>query len=196
VVKGNAVAHWDQYGIAFAATRERIESVLTLRVYGPLYNYEERKYMEPFSTVLVSALAAGAVAAAKDVASDTVKQAYISLKTLLVNEYKVMALQLLESAPQNEAFQKAVEAEAGQKEGLSTDKEVANATAALQDALLKEPPAVLQAWGIDVHTLKAGRDAIIRNVSGPAGGLKAHTLDASRDVLLENVHGGNLPGKS
>jgi hypothetical protein len=152
--------------------------------------------MEPFSSLLVGALTAGAAAFAKDVASDGVKDAYLALKALLIDTYKFVSVELLESAPGNQAFQKAAEAEAKQKDGLAADAQVINRTAALQDALLNVPLATLQAWGVDVQQIKAGRDAIFRNVSGSTGGVRAHIVEAARDAVFENIHGGTPPGKT
>ena len=64
--------------------------------------------MDPITVTIVSALAAGAAAAAKDVATDVIKDAYAGLKRLIIDRYQRAApfADAVEADPASEPEQK------------------------------------------------------------------------------------------
>ena len=101
--------------------------------------------MDPFTVSIVSALAAGAVAAAKDVATSAVKDAYAGLKRIIADRYQ--------SA---EPFAAAVEEAAkedfdSRAEQMVLAKKLANAGAASDEDLKIAAQALLEA----VESLKS-----------------------------------------
>ncbi len=148
--------------------------------------------MEPLSAIM-AALIAGATAAASDTASLAVKDAYQGLKTLLADGYKIVSTALLEKKPTNPTYQKAVEDELKENAGVADDKAVLEKTKAVQDALRKEPPAQLAAWGIDIKELESGGSIIAERI---AGGIVGDKWKATSDIRFSDVTGGGpQPGK-
>lgn len=151
--------------------------------------------MDPVSAI-VGALVAGATAAASGVAQDAVKDAYRALRQVLVDSYKLVSASLLEKKPSDPAFQSAVESELRDNPAVADDTEVLSRVEAVQKALKEAPAEQLQAWGIDVKDIIAGRDVIIDHIAGKNGGLRGNNLQAGRDVRLSNIAGGREPGNS
>lgn len=90
--------------------------------------------MEPVSVTIVTALAAGALAAAKDVATSTVKDAYTGLKTLIVDRYRKAApfVEAVEANPTSEPEQQVL---AKQLHDASADVEARQRAVALLESL-------------------------------------------------------------
>ncbi len=71
--------------------------------------------MDPITTTaIVTAIAAGAAAAAKDVTEEAIRDAYHGLKTLIIRKFSDKpqvppAIQLVESQPDSEPYQQALE---------------------------------------------------------------------------------------
>lgn len=93
--------------------------------------------MDPV-TLIVGALAAGAVAATKDVTAQAIKDAYSGLKSLIIQKYAKAsgAVDQLEEKPESEGRQ-AVAKEELQEAGVSRDEAIVAQAKALLD-LLKE----------------------------------------------------------
>jgi len=93
--------------------------------------------MDPV-TLIVGALVAGAVAATQDVTAQAIKDAYSSLKSLIVQKYGKAsgAVQHLEEKPESEGRQ-AVAKEDLQEVGAGKDEAIVSQAKALLD-LLKE----------------------------------------------------------
>jgi hypothetical protein len=91
--------------------------------------------MDPV-TLIVGALAAGAVAATKDVTAQAIKDAYSGLKSLIIQKYGKAsgAVQQLEEKPASEAHQ-AVAKEELQEAGAAQDQALAAQAKALLDLL-------------------------------------------------------------
>jgi hypothetical protein len=152
--------------------------------------------MEPISAI-TAALVAGATAAASGTASQAVKDAYQGLKTLLVEGYMLVSTALLEKRPSNPAYQKAVEDELKESAAVVNDKSVLEKTQAVHDALRKESPAQLSAWGVDIKNIEAAGNFIAERISGSGGGLRSESLKAGGDVRLSDISGGgSSPGKT
>jgi hypothetical protein len=110
--------------------------------------------MHPVSLVM-SALALGMSAVAKDVGGQMVKDAYAALKRLITDRYKRGgAIAALEEDPSSEAQKKALE-EALSKAGVDRDHEVVGKAKELSAALASAPRADLVAIGLHVGELEA-----------------------------------------
>lgn len=109
--------------------------------------------MEPV-TLIVTALAAGAAVAAKDVAKDAVTDAYQGLKTLIVDRYEKAktGVDLIEQNPTSEARQLAAK-EVLEESGATKDQEVVEAAKAVMEKAEPEKAAK------GAFTLTVGRDS-------------------------------------
>jgi hypothetical protein len=90
--------------------------------------------MDPVSVSIVTALSAGTIAAAKDVATRAVKDAYSALKKLVIDRYKKSGpfVEALESNPGSQAEQEVL---ANQLHGVDSDPDAKVLAAKLLDAL-------------------------------------------------------------
>jgi hypothetical protein len=149
--------------------------------------------MDPVAAI-VSALVAGATAAASQTATQAIKDAYQALKTILVDTYKIASTSLLEKKPSDKAYREAVHTELKETHGVATDKAVLEGAKAVSDAVSQASPAKLGAWGVDVGTLKAAGDVIAERISGTGGGFKADEIESGGSVRFSDVVGG-APGK-
>jgi hypothetical protein len=147
--------------------------------------------MEPVSAI-TAALVAGATAAASETASQAVKDAYQALKAVLIGGYKIVSTALLEKKPSSPEYQRAVENELKENAAIADDRAVLEKTKAVQDALLKEAPAQLAAWGIDLKKLEAGGSIIVERITG---GVHGEAWKAEKDVHLSDITGGSGSGK-
>ena len=128
-------------------------------------------------TLLVGALAAGATAAAKDVVSQAVKDAYNGLKGLIISKYestpKVGAtLQTLELSPESKEIQCVVET-AFREAGMEQDEEVKTKTQELRTKLEKENllfQTVYQGKVKGSGALAQGKGAVVAGAGGIAVG--------------------------
>jgi hypothetical protein len=90
--------------------------------------------MDPFSVSIVTALAAGAVASAKDIATKAVKDAYAGLKQLIVDRYAKTApfVDAVEAHPTSTPEQEVL---ANQLQQAKDDPQLKDLTSALLRAL-------------------------------------------------------------
>jgi hypothetical protein len=110
--------------------------------------------MEPIS-LIVSALAMGAVAAAKQVGGQASQDAYAGLKRLIEDRYKRGgAIQALQEDPSFESQKKALE-DTLTKAGADKDPDVVTSAKVVTQALAAVPQAGLAAVGIDFERVKA-----------------------------------------
>jgi hypothetical protein len=135
--------------------------------------------MEPIS-LIVGALAMGAVAAAKQVGGDALKDAYAGLKRIIEDRYKRGgAIQALQEDPSSEAQKKALE-DSLTKVGADKDPDVVTSAKVLTQALAALPQSTLVAAGIDFERVKAVTAQIGDiDVSGLAKGFVAKDSDLS-----------------
>lgn len=128
-------------------------------------------------TLLVGVLAAGATAAAKDVVSQAVKDAYNGLKTLIVSKYESKpnvgaSLQILEAKPDSSDIQGVVE-KALQEAGVDQDEEIQTKTEELRTKLEQEnllPQTVYQGKVEGSGALAQGKGAVAAGAGGIAVG--------------------------
>ena len=134
--------------------------------------------MDPQSAI-VGALAAGALAASKDLGGQAVKDGYNALKRILVDGYGFVTTKLVDDNPVSDASKAAVEAELSGKPDAIGDPEVLAKAGELLDALADLPEAAQTEAGIDIKTVVAGRDLI---ASGKR--LVGDSWTGGQDVIL------------
>jgi hypothetical protein len=121
--------------------------------------------VEPILTTILSALVAGAVAKAKDVASKAVSDGYNGLKSLLVRKLgKSGAVQSVEDEPDSEPASAAL-AEALAKQGLAKDAELAALAESVKQALAQAKAAgVPGAADIEIETVRGRMNATVERL--------------------------------
>lgn len=99
--------------------------------------------MEPVTITIVTALAAGALAAAKDVATSAVKDAYAGLKKLIIDRYHKAGplVAAIEAQPTSETDQKLLSTHLTQAEADPNLKQSAVALLQALEALHEDPRA-------------------------------------------------------
>lgn len=128
-------------------------------------------------TLIVGVLAAGAAAAAKDVASQAVKDAYNGLKALIVSKYESKpnvgaSLQILEAKPDSSDIQAVLE-KALQEAGADQDEEIRTKVDELRTKLEQEnllPKIVYQGKVEGSGALAQGERAVAAGAGGIAVG--------------------------
>jgi hypothetical protein len=148
--------------------------------------------MDPISAI-IAALAAGAAAALKDAASESVKNAYEALKNLLAG--KLLSLTTLEGDPSDEDYRKAAAKEL-QKKGLAENPAVLEKAQALTRTIEQEAPEQLAAWGIDIERVHAASSVIIKSLEAQGGGVRVRDIEArDGNIQIEGIRAGG-PGKN
>src|ERR1700674_4390428 len=95
--------------------------------------------MEPFTASLVGALAAGAVAAAKDTASQAIKDAYAGIRKYIKDRYAAVQLEALEKEPDSKGQQLVVQ-EKLKKADADKDPELPKLLKQFVEALKSDAP--------------------------------------------------------
>jgi hypothetical protein len=130
--------------------------------------------MDPISAI-AGALIAGASAAATDVASKAVKDAYEALKNLIATKFKrKAAIEMVEEAPESPAAHEALNG-ALKEAKVDRDPDIAKLAEALTAALQDLGSEKLTRAKIKIGDVDGFRNAIVRN------------LAASGDVEVGNV---------
>ena len=147
--------------------------------------------MDPISAI-IGALIAGATAAAKDVATEAVKDAYSSLKQLIAARYRRKApLEAVEEAPDSASARDALGG-ALKETGADRDPEVMKLAENLAAALQALGPDTLRRANIEIEIVKGYRDAIVRGLDAE-GSVKIGKVEAERrDAIVENVRAGSI----
>lgn len=146
--------------------------------------------MSIFVTGIVSALAAGALASAKEVASQAVADAYDGLKTLLQDVYHLTSLKLLEKNPESEGFRSALKEEISGTDATE-DESVAELLQQLIEAIEADEMTqqALQDGGIEIGDILAGKNVLLKGL-GAERGIKVGNIEGGEDVVIENVEAG------
>jgi len=142
--------------------------------------------VEPVSLSIVTALAAGAIAAAKDVATSTVKDTYAALKRLIVDRNKKAApfVEAVEanptSAPEQQVLSKQIA-------GAADDPELKKTAAALLEALegLKNNPRAAALF--DFGKLRAAKNFELTDIETSGTVLKADDATFDGDFKATNI---------
>lgn len=144
--------------------------------------------MEPFVVSLVGALAAGAIAAARETATQAVKDAYAGVRKYITDRYAAVQLSGLEQDPQSKGQQLVVQ-EKLERANVEDDPTLPRLAAALVEALRSQAPDVAKAAGVDLEDIRAGIDVQIRRI---AQGTVAKNIEArAGSVIIEDI--GNQP---
>jgi hypothetical protein len=136
--------------------------------------------MDPITITIVSALAAGAAAAAKDVATDAIKDAYSGLKRLIIDRYQNAAplADLVEADPSSTPEQTVLARQLDQV-GAAKDNELKAAAQALLDAVdeLKTKPDAAALF--DFGVLHRARNVELEDIEslGPVFRTREATLE-------------------
>ncbi|MFD4444689.1 hypothetical protein ACFWPK_33410 [Nocardia sp. NPDC058519] len=108
--------------------------------------------MDPITAVVVSAIAAGAVAGVGDTATQVVKDAYAGLKSLLSRKYTDVDVSAVEKKPDSQPKKDSL-AEDLDEAGAAGDQELGQAAAAVLEAVREHAPQVVV--GLDIDNLVA-----------------------------------------
>jgi hypothetical protein len=121
--------------------------------------------MEPILTTIISALIAGAMAKAKDVASKAVSDSYDALKALLIRKLgKSGAVQSVEDEPDSEPAG-ATLTEALSNKGLAEDAELAKLAESVKQALTEaKATAVPGAADIEIEKVQGRMNATVERL--------------------------------
>ncbi len=147
--------------------------------------------MEPVS-LIVTALAAGAAAAAKPVATDALRAAYDALKRILQDRYDAAreSVEHLEKAPDKEARQDGVGQELTAL-GATTDAELVTSARDLMDAIVSDDPEVARSFGLHLVDFRAGelnvRDIEVSAGEGPVTGVKVEGADIDGAATFDGI---------
>lgn len=152
--------------------------------------------MEPISAI-VTALALGAAAAAKDVASQAVRDAYVGLKALITRRYPKVSVEQLEQVPQSKSRRGVVEEDL-QAANAAGDAELAAAARQLIDLIQRHAPGTAAAIGVDLKDVEAS-SLRLADVAATGTGVKVERGTFTGDIDIRGVRAGvspSEPGKS
>jgi hypothetical protein len=142
--------------------------------------------MEPFVASLVGALAAGAIAAAQDTATQAIKDAYAGIRQYITDRYAKVRLKDLEEEPQSKGQQLVVQ-EKLETAGAANDATLTKLGASLVEALQSQAPDAVKTAGIDLEGIRAAIDVQIRRI-GEAGPVTIKDVVAQDgSVTIEDV---------
>lgn len=147
--------------------------------------------MEPI-TIMVSALAAGAMAALKLTAEQAVKDAYAAVKRFIQDKYTSVALDTLEKKPESEAKRASV-AEDLTDAGAAQDRELATLVQSLAQVLEQHDPGAAAAIGVDLERVKAAA-LRIKEVAASGTGIRVRESEFTGDIDIGTVRAGSSGG--
>ncbi len=149
--------------------------------------------MEPINAI-VTALALGAAAAAKDVASQAIKDAYAGLKQLIARRYPKVSLKQLERAPGSKSRRGVVEEDL-QAANAAQDGELAALARELADLIQQHAPGTAAAIGVDLKDVEAA-NLRLADIVAAGTGVMVEKSRFSGDIEIRGVRAGVLPGGS
>lgn len=133
--------------------------------------------MDPVS-LIVAAVAAGALAGLKDSAASAVKDAYGAVKRLLGERYSRVNLSALEDNPKSQ-IQRAAVTESLEATSAAADEELLRAVANLLTAVNAHDPAAAEAVGVDLKRIDVDIIGIHGvKATGHATGVRAQDVTA------------------
>jgi hypothetical protein len=142
--------------------------------------------MEPFTASLVGALAAGAIAAAKDTATQAIKDAYAGIRKYIKDRYATVPLDGLDREPKSKGQQLVVQ-EKLDEAGAANDPDLPKLLRQFVEALKSDAPDAGKAVGVNLENIQAAIDVQIRRVGGE-GPVKIKDIGAgSGSVIIEDV---------
>lgn len=146
-------------------------------------------------TPIVGALAAGALAGVKGLASEAVKTAYGELKTLIVSRLKRNApVESFEEAPTSSSAREALVGSL-KEAGADTDLGVKQLAEKLAKALEDLGSEKLQSADIDIGVIEAYRHAIVADIEA-SGKIAIQKMTASTgDAVVSGLRAGDQQKK-
>ncbi|MFI1241083.1 hypothetical protein [Nocardia salmonicida] len=130
--------------------------------------------MDPVTAAVVAAIASAMAAGATDVATETIKDAYATLKNILVRKYSGVDVTALERKPDSEPKKDSL-AEDLDDAGAAGDPELGTAAVAVLEAVQQHAPQVVNHWYVTVvangSNMTFGTDgAVTQRVNESLGG--------------------------
>lgn len=147
--------------------------------------------MEPISAI-VTALALGAAAAARDIGGEAVKDAYAAVKALIASRYPKVSVDQLERAPQSES-RRSVVAEDLQEAKGGNDTELAAMAGRLIDLVQQQAPESAAAIGIDLKDIEAA-SMRLADVEATGTGVRVEKARIGGAIEITGVRAGVKPG--
>jgi hypothetical protein len=147
--------------------------------------------MEPISAI-VTALALGAAAAAKDIGGQAIKDAYVALKAFIVSHYPRVSVDPLEQVPESKARRGVVEEDL-QVANAAADTELATLAKKLTDLVQQQAPAAAAAIGIDLKDVQAV-SLRLSDIAAAGTGVRVEQGRFSGDIVISSVRAGLPPG--
>lgn len=144
--------------------------------------------MDPIS-MIVMALATGAVAALHDAAEQTVKDAYAGLTGLIRRSYGHVDIAVLEDKPTSASRQAVVKEELEQTEA-GTDEEVLRQVKTLLDAIRTSAPEAAEAVGVSLEDISGAALRLEDIVASGAGVVVKHAT-MTDDITIKGVRAGS-----
>lgn len=143
--------------------------------------------MDPV-TAIVAALALGAAAGAKEVATQAVKDAYAGLKSLIAHRYPKVEIAALERAPESSARRSVVEEDL-QAAAAGTDAELATLARRLVELIEQHAPATAAAIGVDLKDVAAA-NLRLADIEAAGTGVRVERATVSGDIEIQGVRAG------
>ncbi|MFL5254041.1 MAG: hypothetical protein ACJ8AI_14315 [Rhodopila sp.] len=143
--------------------------------------------MEPISAI-VTALALGAAAAAKEVGGEVVKDAYGALKAFIVSRYPKTSVDSLEAAPESERRRGVVEEDL-QAAHAAGDVELAALARKLVELIRQQAPGAAAAIGVDLKDVEAV-NLRLADITASGTGVKVEHGRFSGDISISGVRAG------
>lgn len=143
--------------------------------------------MDPV-TIVVSALAAGAVAGLKPAAEQAVKDAYVGMKALIVRKYRSVDIGPVETRPESKPKRESL-AEDLRTAGADGDVELIAQAKALVELLQRFAPDSGGAIGVDLEGVKAA-SLRVQEVRSTGAGVKVRQGEFTGDIDIGKVDAG------
>jgi len=148
--------------------------------------------MDPL-TLILSAILAGAAAAAKPTAEQAVKDAYAGLKTVIESLWKRVDLRTIEQDPASKSRQ-AVLREDLERVDVAQPQVLAQARKVVE-MVAKSDPEAARAAGIVIEDLDAGASVTIENTVAEEGGVTVRRVKAVQDIRISGTSAGKTPAR-
>lgn len=148
--------------------------------------------MEPFLISLVGALAAGAVATAKETAAQAIKDAYAGVRQYIKDRYSAVHLEALDKEPKSKEQQQVVQKQFAEA-GVENDSTLPKLLAELVEAIKAQAPEAARMVGVDLGGLRAAIDIQIERVGG-GGPVKIQNVEARQgSIVIKDI---GVPSKN
>lgn len=143
--------------------------------------------MEP-ATIIVTALAIGAVTGIKSLVEQAVKDGYQSLKNLIKTKYPDVGVDRLEKKPESKIQQAAVEEEIADL-GADKDTEILKKAEFLLDTAKNLPAENVLVIGVDLEKIEAAA-LKIKDIIATGTGVKVREGKFQGEIDIEQVRAG------